>query len=155
MTEDEAFALGAQLLHDCAWRWHGVFHPYFHPISLAGRGSVQCQDWFRGILRAGKALGLPSVNAGEWLDFNDARRAVRPETLDWDEETLSLAVAGPAITGLTLLLPPWSQAGKTRATVRAVEQGLTALDYEGLRWWAIVLELPEGEPVEVRVGPAG
>lgn len=155
MTEDEALALGAQLLQDCARRWHGVFHPYFHPISLAGRGSVQCQDWFRGILRAAKALGLPSVHAGEWLDFNDARRAVGVETLDWDGETVSLAVEGPAITGLTLMLPRWSESIEMTATVGGVEQELLELHYEGLRWWAVVFDLPEGEPVEVRLGPAG
>jgi hypothetical protein len=41
------------------------------------------------------------------------------------------------------------------ATVGGVEQELLELHYEGLRWWAVVFDLPEGEPVEVRLGPAG
>jgi hypothetical protein len=154
LTEDEALALARQLLTDCARRWHGVFHPYFHPISLAGRGSVACQAWFRQILHVARDLGLPSVNAREWLDFNDARRAVTVDTLSWDGETLGLALQAPmAVAGLTLLLPPWCAGQPLAATVAGTPVELAELAYEGLRWAAVVLDVPAQARVEVRVGP--
>jgi hypothetical protein len=156
LSEDEALALARQLLTDCARRWHGVFHPYFHPISLAGRGSVACQTWFRQILRAARELGLPSVNAREWLAFNDARRAVTVDTLSWEGQMLVLALQAPlAVAGLTLLLPPWCASQALAATVAGASVAVTELEYEGMRWAAVVLDLPAQSRIEVRVTPRG
>ncbi len=156
MTEDEALAVARQLLADCAGRWHGVFHPYFHPISLAGRGKVPCQNWFRQILRAARDLNLPSVNAGEWLDFNDARRAVAVDTLAWDGETLVLALQSPtAVTGLTLLLPPRRDGQPVAATLAGAPCKVVDLAFEGLRWHGLVLDLPAQSKVELCVAPLG
>ena len=156
MSEAEALALARELLTDCARRWHGVFHPYFHPLSLAGRGSVACQTWFRRILRAARELGLPSVNAGEWLEFNDARRAVAIGARQWDGETLVVVLQAPvAVAGLTLLLPPWGAGRPLTATVAGAPAEVGELRYEGLLWAAVVLDLPAAERIEVRVAPRG
>jgi len=156
MTEDEALAVARQLLADCAGRWHGVFHPYFHPVSLAGRGKVECQNWFRQILRAAHDLDLPSVNAGEWLDFNDARRAVAVDILGWDGQTLILALQAPvAVDGLTLLLPPWRGGEPLAASKTGAPCEVVDLSFDGLRWHGLVVDLPARSRVELRIAPPG
>ena len=155
MNEEGASALACELLQDCALRWHGVFHPYFHPISLAGRGSVPCQSWFRQVLRTAYELGLPSVNAVEWLDFNDARRAVTVDTLSWDGETLVLNLhAVLPIAGLTLLLPPWPDGRSLDAGANGEPCDVLDLAYEGLNWLGLMVNLSAGADVEVRVAPS-
>jgi hypothetical protein len=155
MNEEEAAAQAIGLLQDCVHRWHGVFHPYFHPISLAGRGSVPCQSWFRQVLQSAHELGLPSVNAEEWLDFNDARRAVTVDTLSWDGDTLVLNLrAALPIAGLTLLLPPWPDGLSLEATADGERREVVELAYEGLNWIGLVVDLSADSEVEVRVSPA-
>jgi hypothetical protein len=152
----EALALARELLADCAGRWHGVFHPYFHPVSLSGRGSVACQNWFRQILRAARDLDLPSVNAGQWLQFNDARRAVTVDVLAWDGETLVLALqAREAVAGLTLLLPPWRGGQPLAATKAGAPCEVVDLAFEGQRWHGLIVDLPVQSRVELRVAPLG
>jgi hypothetical protein len=156
MSEDEALALARQLLADCAGRWHGVFHPYFHPISLAGRGTVACSNWFRQILRAASDLRLPSVNVSEWLDFNDARRSVAVDILAWDRETLVLSLQSPvAVSGLTLLLPPWPGGRPVAATLAGTPCKVVDAAFEGQRWHGLVVDLPARSKVELRVAPSG
>lgn len=156
MSEEEALQLGLTLLADCVQRWHGVFHPYFHPISLAGRTSVECQLWFRQILRAAHDHGLPSVNASEWLDFNDARRAVKMEAVQWDGAALSFQLQTPvAVRGLTLVLPPWDGDCSLVADVDGKRSDLLDLHYEGLHWHGLVVDLSAATSVTVRVGPGG
>jgi hypothetical protein len=156
MSEDEALALARQLLADCAGRWHGVFHPYFHPISLAGRGQVACQNWFRQILRAASDLRLPSVNSSEWLDFNDARRAVTVDVLAWNGETLVLSLQTPVtVSGLTLLLPPWPGGRPVAATTAGAPCKVVDTALEGQRWHGLVLDLPARSRVELRVALSG
>lgn len=154
MTEDEALDLALRLLRDCAGRWHGAFHPYFHPISLAGRTQVPCQRWFRQILRTARDMDLPSVNASQWLDFNDARREVAIDALAWDGRTLDLALqASTAVAGLTLLLPPWQGGHPLEATVDGASGETIDLAYEGLFWQGLVIDLPAKATVQVRVQP--
>lgn len=154
MTEAEALTLARELLSACTQRWHGAFHPYFHPIALAGRGSVSCQFWFRDLLRAARDLGLPSVNAGQWLDFNDARRAVALEVVAWEGQTLQLAVQSPlAVAGLTLLLPPWAGAPALQATVGGEPCEVQTLSLEGLTWQGLVFDLPADQQLAVTVTP--
>ena len=154
MSEDEALGLALELLRDCARRWHGVFHPYFHPINLAGRGSVACQNWFRQVLLTARELGLPSVNACQWLDFNDARRAVAVDVVQWDGEALVLALqAQVAVTGLTLLVPPWPGGQRLEARVDGRRCQVVDLAWEGLVWHGLVADLPAQERVEVCIAP--
>lgn len=155
MTEDEALAEARRLLTECAGRWHVVFHPYFHPINLAGRGSVPCQNWFRQILRTARDLNLFSVTAGEWLDFNDARRAVTVDTLAWDGQTLVLTLHSPtAVTGLTLLLPPRADGPRPVATLAGASCPVVDVAFERLRWHALVVDLPQQAKVELRITPS-
>lgn len=152
MCEEEALALALQLMADCARRWHGVFHPYFHPISLAGRTHVHCQHWFKEVLRTAHELGLPSVNATEWLDFNEARRSVRIEDLKWDGGILSFALqAQQSIMGLSVMLPPVGERQPVQATSDDAPVELTEYPYEGLQWHGLTLDLQAGQSMHLMV----
>jgi hypothetical protein len=106
------------------------------------------------VLRAAHDLGLPSVNSSQWLDFNEARRAVTVETLQWDGERLVLALQAPVVVeGLTLLLPPWNAGRPLAATVGGLPCEVAELSYEGLRWLGLVADLPAQARIEVAVAP--
>lgn len=112
-------------------------------------------ELFRQILRAARDLNLPSVNAGEWLDFNDARRAVAVDTLAWDGETLVLALQAPtAVTALTLLFPLRRDGRPLGASLAVTPCKVLDLAFEGLRWHGLVVDLPAQSKVEVRVTPS-
>ena len=116
---------------------------------------MPCQSWFRQILRAARDLDLPSVNAGEWLDFNDARLAVTEDTLAWDGQTQVLALYSPAaVTGLTLLLPPRADGLRPVATLAGAPCPVVDVTFERLRWHALVVDLPQQAKVELRITPS-
>jgi hypothetical protein len=106
------------------------------------------------VLRTARDLGLPSVNAGQWLDFNDARRAVAVDVLTWDGNTLAFGLQAPAaVEGLTLLLPPWPGNRELAATLDGAPREVVRLAYEGLSWHGLVMDLPARSKVEVRISP--
>jgi len=137
LTKEQGLARAEELMGRLVTHYHGVFHPYFHPISIGTRGA-QVAEWFRGVFRAARRHGLAGVNATEWLAFNDARMGVRFEQVQWCEETgeLRFVIRSEAeMKGATVLLPECG--GK-----RAVEAEAVAL--EGGRWRAAVMDLAEG-----------
>lgn len=152
LSQDECIELSRGILSDLCTRYHGVYHPYFHPISLTGRGSVECDRWFVAVLEEVKRHGLPSLTAHEWLHFNDARRGFWFEDVIWDEPTLDLTVSCPeAIFGLTVLLPPCR--GQTPC-VAAVDGEVVELEqtaFEGLCWTTLILDMGAGETKRVTV----
>lgn len=152
LDEQQAFALARKLMHELAQRYHGVFHPYFHPRNLAGRGAVACQTWYREVLRTARDLGMPSLNATEWLAFSDARRAVTISDRQWQDGSLHFTLAGPLpVAGLTVLLPACSGMTPASATVAGEAAELLHLPYEGMQWWALTLDLTEDASVRVQV----
>jgi hypothetical protein len=135
LTREQGLARAEELMARLVTHYHGVFHPYFHPISIGPRG-VQVAEWFRGVLRAARRHGLRGVNATEWLAFNDARMGVRLQGVRWDGNELRFVVRSKAeMEGVTVLLPQW---GGKRA--EAEEAAI-----EGGRWRAVVMDLAEGE----------
>ncbi|MBM3475683.1 MAG: hypothetical protein FJX75_20655 [Armatimonadetes bacterium] len=155
LSEDECIALSLEVMQASATRYHGVFQPYFHPIYLSGRGGIPTQRWLRTVLSTAREAGLPSVNAEEWLDFNDARRAARIAGLEWDAESgdLQFEVSSPmAVAGLTVLLPPCGGLAPTAATVAGETREVREVPHEGLGWRTLELDLRAGETVGVRVG---
>jgi len=153
LTREEAQTLAEGMLECAAHRYHSVFHPYFHPISLGERGA-KVSDWFRGVLRKARELGLPGVNASEWLAFNDARAQVRFEDLEWDEagRRLRFIVSSPAaLEGATILVPPCSELVPVRARAGDREADLEAVDFEQSDWAALQVDLRAGESVLVDV----
>jgi hypothetical protein len=154
LSEDECIALSLQVMRESATRYHGVFEPYFHPIYLSGRGGIPTQRWFRTVLSAAREAGLPSVNAEEWLDFNDARRGVGIEGSKWDAGIgeLQFEMSAPrAVGGLTVLLPPCAGMTPTAATVAGETREVREVPHEGLGWRALEVDLRAGETAAVRV----
>lgn len=152
LTEEEALRLALELMDDCGRRWHGVFHPYFHPINLAGRGSVPCRQWFRGVLQGARERGLPSVNATQWLEFSEARLAAQVEGAQWEEPWLRFSVTAPRpMDGLTIMLPPQGELTPCLAHLPGERRDLQPYAYEGLQWFGVTLDLAEGETATVAV----
>ena len=69
-----------------AERYHTVFHPYFHPVSLKGGRAMPYPTlpWMESILAHCRRLGLPFLDAERWVDWNLARRAVTLASLEHD-----------------------------------------------------------------------
>jgi len=147
-TEDESLQLSLEVMRQAAEVYHTVYHPYFHPIYLGGRGGIATREWFTGVLQAARDLGLPSLNADEWLAFNDARRAVTIEGLSWNAERgeLTFTMApGLAASNLTVLLPPRDGRAPVSATVDGEPASLTQVSHENLGWTGLQLDLGAGE----------
>jgi hypothetical protein len=154
LTCEAAQALAEEMLQRAACLYHSVFHPYFHPLNLGPRGA-QVGDWFRGVLRKARELGLPGVNASQWLAFNDARVAVHFESVAWNAagRDLAFAISSPAaLAGATILLPPCGGLVPVQATAGGNEVDLEPVDLEQSDWTALVLDLQAGDrlPVVVR-----
>ncbi|MFQ6097668.1 MAG: hypothetical protein ACE5O2_08065 [Armatimonadota bacterium] len=154
LSEDEAIAVSLELIRLSAEAYHGVYHPYFHPINLGGRGAVACRRWFREVLRAVHDRGLPSVSGREWLAFNDARRAVGVQQVTWEpgEGDLCFDLYAPrAVEGLTILVPPSAGMSPVDATAAAERVDLVPVPYEGLGWSALQVSLRADERVTIAV----
>lgn len=153
-TQEEALALSRRLLDDLAGKYHGVFHPYFHPINLGGRGSVPCLEWFRGVLAHARDLGMTSVNAREWLRFTEGRAQVQVTSYVWDAEAESLSfslIAPENLAGLTVLLPPCCDRPPQAMSVDDQPAESALIPYEDGRWTALTVDLVASEPLRVTV----
>lgn len=151
LTREEAQALAEQMMERITRVYHGVFHPYFHPINLGTRGA-QVGEWFSGVMRKARELGLEGVNASEWLAFNDARIEVRFAQVQWQGEVLSFLLTSPhALRGATVLLPPCGAMRPVTAMVDGAAQELQEVDLERLGWAALVLDVEGGASVAVQI----
>jgi len=148
-NEDECIELSLQVLHECATAYHGVYHPYFHPVYLGERGAIPTRRWFVRVLQAAQRHGMPSVSADEWLAFNDARRSVVMRDLIWRPETgeLSLKVeSGLPVRGLTVLLPPCEGRVPASAALDGEPLPVTSVPFEALGWSAVQCDLEAAVP---------
>lgn len=59
-SEQECIALSLRLMRELAGRYHGVIHPYFHPVNVGGRGGMHTARWLEAVLREARRLGLPA-----------------------------------------------------------------------------------------------
>jgi hypothetical protein len=158
-SEDQALEVSRQVMHDCATRYHGVYHPYFHPLYLGGRGGLPTRRWFTGVLQAAREQGMPSVNADEWLSFTDARRETVVADVHWDGEMGRLGftlTAASGVCGLTLLLPPCCGRVPESATVDDAPVAIAPVPHEKIGWTALEIDLEAGERrgIAVAYGPA-
>jgi len=154
LSEDEACEVALELIREAADVYHCVFHPYFHPVALSGRGGVPCQRWFREVLAATRDRGLPSVTGDEWIRFNDARRATGIEEVSWDlgagELTFDV-VADLPVEGLTIMLPPCDGRTPLSATADGEPLSIAQVGHEKLGWTALEADLSGGEKWTVAV----
>ena len=152
LNEEAALDLSLRTLNRCATDFHGVFHPYFHPIYLSGRGGIPTLRWFEGVLAEAQRRGVPSVSADEWLAFNDARRALEVEVTSWrpDPPQMSLTIRSPqAVSGLTLLLPPFRRRFLEAVTLDGEPLPLIEPSLEAIPWGAVTLELAAGSELRL------
>ena len=151
LTVEQGLALACDLIRRAAADFHGVFHPYFHPVSLGGR-RLDCAGWFRGVLREARARGLPTVNATQWLEFNDARRQVQVDGLRGGEGHMEFTLrAAEPPAGLTILMPPCAGHRPVRAAVDGQAVEVRPVPFEGLGWSAVQCDLRRAEALHVTV----
>ena len=91
---DQCIADSRRQADDARDRYHTVYHPYFHPISLDVRGLM---PWFDAMLAY--TAELPRFSDADWVAFNDARRALRLEALDWGPAGASAHLRRPCRRG--------------------------------------------------------
>ncbi|MFH1476278.1 MAG: hypothetical protein ABIH24_02135 [Verrucomicrobiota bacterium] len=110
-TLGRAMADSLQQIDDLVLKYHGVYHPYFHPGPAYQQlaGWPFCTDfWLETVVRYAHRKNMLFVNGREWVAFNDGRRQVRLEKLSWDNEKglLSCKIKNPSKTeGITIILP--------------------------------------------------
>lgn len=153
LAQDEALRRSRRWLEALCQRWHGVFHPYFHPVNLRPE-RLAVGPWMAGVYAEAARLGLPSLNADEWVAFSQARQAVRCERIGWDDEAgrLAFSLAAPeAVAGLTVLLPPVAGRAPAAASLDGAAVELHPVPFEGLGWTAVELDLPAGGEVSLTV----
>jgi hypothetical protein len=125
MTVDEATRLSITQIDEAAEKYHGVYHPCFHPVYV--RSKTKCSaPWIDAVAQHIRQRGLPFMNGREWVDFNDARREVRIEGISWNAASgkLDLRVKAPrAISGLTILLTPLPRGAPLRRDSEASGEG--------------------------------
>ena len=135
---DECIADSRRQADDARDRYHTVYHPYFHPISLDVRGLM---PWFDAMLAY--TADIPRFSDAGWVAFNDARRALRLEALDWDPRARSLTFAvraGAAVDDATLVF----EGAAASASVDGEPVPVTCREREGRQQSALVAELPRG-----------
>ena len=154
LSEEQAVALSSELVAGAARTYHGVYHPYFHPLSLRQESHKR---WFAKILQQAAEANLPNMNAREWLAFNDARRAVSADRLRWAPEQgqLRFRLSAPLpVEQLTVLLPPCAGLAPSSTLIDGEAVELTHLPYEGTGWHAFQTHLSAGSEARVEVNYA-
>jgi hypothetical protein len=120
-SEQECINLSLQLIRELAMCYHSVFHPYFHPVNVGGRGRIHTVRWLEEVLQEGARLGMPAPSCDQWLAFTRARRTASIEDLRWDEAAcrLSFRLCGALpVEALTVIVPDLAE-GDTRITVNS------------------------------------
>ncbi len=149
-SEEQCIELSLGVMRELAVLYHGVYHPYFHPVNLGGRGAVPTPRWFEMVLEEAACLGMPAPSCEEWLDFSDARRAARVGEVTWDADTLRFSLTSElAVKALTILLPPHAGATPVTAKVDGEPVILIRVPHEKLGWTALELDLCAGQTVSV------
>jgi hypothetical protein len=145
---DEIIAISKQQVDRSIDEFHGVYHPYFHPICTRTLGTL---PWIRAIAAYLKERNVPHFNGREWVEFNESRRALKWETLNWDSSTstLDIAISCPsAISGLTLLFPVSILQKKVDPSTNA-SLSLTTLESRQYLAWTLDLETNQTASIQL------
>ncbi len=107
MSMEECIALSKEQADDAIDRYHTVYHPYFHPLRTRA-GPTSSRQWLEGVLEHCRERGFHFVSGVDWVNFNDARRALQITAYAFDPASLTLRftleAALPA-QSLSLILP--------------------------------------------------
>jgi hypothetical protein len=150
LTPDEAVEHSMQMIDRCVNLYHSLYHPYFHPRYT--REDMYGTDRLEKVLGKLRSQRIMTVSARDWVEFNDARRALHVSLKEMDPEKryVLYSLRSPrAISGATLMIPlKWRNAeiGEVKADGLQVE--LSRVNWEGgLRWGLFDLTLEEGQEV--------
>ena len=143
-------ALSEKLIDDCRSKYHGVFHPCFHPAMATQEPEGA---WIDVVVSCLSENEVPFVNATEWLAFNDARRSV--VFGDWriKDSALSFSLQNEiGIDGLTLLFPrTYKGSNAEQVVINGALKPLQYLHLEGMEQVGVILSLQPGEKVWLNV----
>ncbi len=139
-TLDEAIECSRELIDALADRWHGVYHPCFHPVYMRTDWHyVYSAPWIEAVAVHCRERGVPMLSAETWAAFIQARRSVKLLSQKQQGETWEFTLqAEQPISNAALLLPD----GFTCAT--AQPRWL-----EGRERQVVVVEMPKEAPVSV------
>lgn len=107
MSVGECIALSKEQADDAIDRYHTVYHPYFHPLRTRA-GPTSTQQWLEEVLEHCQERGFHFVSGVDWVDFNDARRALQITAYAFDPASLTLRFtleAALSVQSLSLILP--------------------------------------------------
>jgi hypothetical protein len=137
---NEAIERSRELIDALADRWHGVYHPCFHPVYMRTDWNyVYSAPWIGAVAVHCRERGVPMLSAEMWAAFIQARRGVRLLNQKQQDETLEFTLqAEQPISNAALLLPD----GFTCAT--AQPRWL-----EGREQQVVVVDMPKDAPVSV------
>ena len=138
---DLEIARATVVLREVADKYHTPFGFLSHPVSFFTYSS----RFVKGVLAEAHKMGLPILNADEWLEFTLARDAARIEDVSWQNGALSFAVQRGCASGTLTAMVPIPEGSKVAAAsvdgeaVAPVEQLV-----HGQRYAMMVLPAAEG-----------
>jgi hypothetical protein len=171
---DEAIDRSRELIDALADRWHGVYHPCFHPIYMRTDWQYPyTAPWIEAVAAHCRERGVPMVSAEEWAAFLLGRRSVRllrqeqpvgngrcavpsgaafgaavaPGTTCRERtpcRSFELQASQP-VPNLALLLPP----GFVQASVNGTPVPSRSCFLEGRERQVLICDMPAGVPVSL------
>ncbi|MCS6859630.1 MAG: hypothetical protein NZT92_04835 [Abditibacteriales bacterium] len=106
-TLDQAIERSREMIDALTDRWHGVYHPCFHPVYMRTDWQyVYTAPWIEAVAAYCRERGVPMWSAEAWAAFVWGRRAVRLVHQEQQGGTLRCTLhARQAVPQLALLLP--------------------------------------------------
>lgn len=107
MSMEECIALSQEQADAAIEQYHTVYHPYFHPLRTRS-GPTSSQRWLEGVLAYCRERDFHFVSGVDWVNFNDARRALQLTSYEYNPESLTLRFtleAALSAQALSLILP--------------------------------------------------
>ena len=152
LMEEEAIEHAIDMIDRCISAYHCVYHPYYHPIRT--RREFQGTRRLKEVLSWLKRRGVLTVNSAEWIDFNDARRALRffLEDIDENEGLVSYQIiAQNAILGVTMMMPStWRGSRLKEVLIEDSPVDLKFVRWEGgLEWGVFTLNLHSNQQLRI------
>ena len=91
LSIDECIELGKGQADNAIDRFNSVYHPYFHPLATRP-APRSVQRWLEAMLGHCTERGHHFVDGTGWVEFNDAKQALRMAEYDFDYDSTTLSV---------------------------------------------------------------
>lgn len=138
LTQDEAVAHSLDLIEKCYRKYHCVYHPYFHPISTRDDryGTYRLEK----VLEKIEELEMITVSDREWIDFNEARRALKFQIINVEPGKITYLVRSPKkIKNVTIMFSPkWNNKRLKKVMIDNQKAEITNVQWEGDLEWALI-----------------